>query len=208
MKQQKHLGVASFNCISALIELSKKQLKAINNLGVTLELKSQITLSSRINLMYDLHDYVSNTDLTRYALIARQIEEANKGKWKEHFRLCHGDMWVENIMVNHESKTVLIDFDKVLYFHPAFDYCYLYIMESEEVRGTDLKSKLSFFDFLVDDLINLVKDDLKFTVFDIKMCLLTVFFLKLSERDFYQKKFGYCLVEIENVLNKILIEHQ
>ncbi|BDU44586.1 phosphotransferase [Vibrio nigripulchritudo] len=166
LKQQKLLDAASSYCVSDLIRFSKQPLLSINNLDVTSDLKTRITLSSRISLMYALHDFESDAELTPYVGLARQIEEAKNGEWKKKFRLCHGDMWVENIMFNDQSEPVLIDFDKILYFHPAFDYCYLYIMESEEINGVDLKSKLSSIDFLVDDLINLIKDELlhmKFT---------------------------------------------
>ncbi|TMX58617.1 phosphotransferase [Vibrio rotiferianus] len=209
LKQQKLLGAASSYCVSDLIRFSKQTLLSINNLDVALDLKERITLSSRINLMYALHNFESDAELTPYVKLARQIEEAKNGEWKEKFRLCHGDMWVENIMFNHQSEPVLIDFDKILYFHPAFDYCYLYIMESEETSGVDLMSKLSSIDFLVDDLINIIKDHLphvKFTYFDIKVCILTVFLLKISERDFYQRRFGYSLIQLEEVFKAISID--
>ncbi|EPC7292448.1 phosphotransferase family protein [Vibrio vulnificus] len=211
LKQQKLADAACSYCVSELIRLSKQPLLSINDLNVTSDFKTRFTLSSRINLMYAVHNFESDTELTQYIKFARLIEEVNNGEWKEGFRLCHGDMWVENIMFNHQGEPVLIDFDKVMYFHPAFDYCYLYVMESDGISGVDLKSKLSSIGFLADDLINLIKDEslnMKFTHFDIKMSILTVFFLKLSERDFYQRRFGYSLVQLEQAFNAILIDAQ
>ncbi|MFK5892766.1 MAG: phosphotransferase [Pseudomonadota bacterium] len=121
---------------------------------------------------------------------------------------CHGDLWKENILLNEDEKTVMIDFDKAIYFCLSYDYVYFYLMRSVLNKRICLEKILLNIDYYSNLIHQFFEKKCKAKVSsisweEIRLCIYLFVLLKLTEQDLRQNKYGDSIGILQNTLNSI-----
>lgn len=120
--------------------------------------------------------------------------------------LCHGDLSQSNIVRDNNYNLVAIDFDKIVFFCHCYDLIYFYLITKvlPKIKLKNILINIEKYSHEIDHYFN--KDMTKsyeFSLLEIKYCVFLFVFIKLVERDLFEKCFRKNIELLLSTLNEL-----
>lgn len=175
---------------------------AKNNNPTLLELLSP---QKKISQLIEFYDQKGNTYCNRYIKLAKLVEE--KASLYEE-TICHGDLWIENILMEDSGETMLIDYDKAVTFVPAYDFVYFFLMSNilpRKITVNQVCEQITHYTSKAEDyfLIDCKSSLGEFSTEEIKLSIYLFTLLKLTEKDLRNNKYGESWDLLKNQFSKL-----
>lgn len=146
--------------------------------------------------------YKCETKINNYISVAKVLSSFQH-KYKN--RICHGDLWDENILEKSSNNFLLIDFDKTL--KSCYNYDYVYYFLNKHINLIKLfKMNSDLFLTKVENLVELyIKSKLpRENKSEIILSMLIIMMIKITEYDLYTMKINCNISKINLLINHFL----
>lgn len=110
-------------------------------------------------------------------------------------RICHGDLWVGNILALSDGRVVLVDYDKSVRYCEAYDYVYYYLMTHRVGGAREVQTVLTTLEETSNEISRFLKEaafelSQEFSIQAIRLSILLFALLKLLEKDLWRNTLG------------------
>ena len=181
---------ANYSELDMLIYAEKMILTLSDSLSTCTKMNEYFSVAYKINQLFMW--YLGNTNgIDSYLDICKSLEERTNLSAK---RLCHGDLWKENLLEDDTGNLMVIDFDKMVYFSAPYDLVYFYLM-NQVLPNVDLLIILANIDKYTNKFMTFLSLESNIKIAsnqfcEFKYCIFLFVFIKLVERDLYENNCG------------------
>lgn len=187
--------VLEMNKYTAIESLNPKLINSIQNILSEISeklhfyrLEKFLQPEYKIKQLFCNNKYPLNQIYFNYVDRCKKLQNEAK---KYGIKACHGDLWKQNILLTKQNEIILIDYDKVMWFSPGYDFVYLYLMENIFNNAWSVNEYMASIDTYYFEYLKFDYPHISLDLFKINATLIIL--MKALELDISNKNLGYSL---------------